>query len=159
MAGKPDHPFGEVPAAIEQGRYRQGLFEQFLMNCSVEGLLFLPVQFFSAPFSPQTLFRLQDPQPQQGAGNLLPVDAQGKDPVVTQGMTAVFEIVVEDVLKDGPSLRLIIVFREEITKGECLDAVGKGDGKIGREGIGNAKARKGKSSFFQAHGRFPFLNL
>ena len=91
------------------------------------------VDFLLACFGEILFFCFQNANFKQGSGNHPPVDAQGKNEIVTPGIRRILEIRIQHVLQTGPAQDLFLSAFFQILEGELPDLLIDSLGKLIRQ--------------------------
>ena len=86
----------------------EGLAEQFEAHRLPDRLALFPVELLLSAFGELAPFRLQNPEPEEGRGDRLPVDAEGEEHVAPLGVGGIREIRIEGIFQARPARRFFV---------------------------------------------------
>ncbi len=130
------------PADLMKGGDGEGSTEQFKPHRLPDRLALFAVELLLAGFGELFPFRLHDPEPEEGRGDRLPVDAEGKEHVPPLGVGGIGKIRIEAVFQGGPARRFFVRRAPDGLKGVSPDPLVEKFGEMVRQGADNAITRK-----------------
>ena len=104
------------PADLMKGGDGEGFAEQFEAHRLPDRLALFSVELLLSAFGELLPFRLQDPESEEGRGDRLPVDAEGKEHVPPLGVGGIGEIRIEAFSPEVQPAAFSSVVRQTVWK-------------------------------------------